>query len=83
MPATITVRYPQNITLMGADATSRCGRVMGLAQAAQESTARVIKMVDDDEVARLLREMQQEAAETEKRAGRRGRRKARDPKVRS
>jgi rubrerythrin len=46
---------------------SKLGEVMGLAQAAQESTAKVIKMVDDKEVAALLRRMRQEAAETEKR----------------
>jgi hypothetical protein len=46
---------------------SKLGEVMGLAQAAQESTARVIKMVDDDEVAAVLRRMREEAAETEKR----------------
>ena len=46
---------------------SKLGEVMGLAQAAQESTAKVIKMVDDKEVAGLLRRMRQEAAETEKR----------------
>src|SRR5687768_5613884 len=46
---------------------SKLGEVMGLAQAAKESTARVIKMVDDDQVTGLLRRMRQEAAETEKR----------------
>jgi hypothetical protein len=46
---------------------SKLGEVMGLAQAAQEATAKVIKMVDDDEVVGLLRRMRQEAAETEKR----------------
>ena len=46
---------------------SKLGEVMGLAQAAQEATAKVIKMVDDDEVAGLLRRMRQEAAETKKR----------------
>jgi hypothetical protein len=40
---------------------------MWLAQAAQESTAPVIKMVDDDDVVELLRRMRKEAAETEKR----------------
>ena len=34
---------------------SKLGEVMGLAQAAQESTARVIKMVDDDQVAAVLK----------------------------
>jgi hypothetical protein len=46
---------------------SKLGEVMGLAQAAQESTARVIKMVDDDVIAAVLRRMRDEAAETEKR----------------
>jgi hypothetical protein len=46
---------------------SKLGEVMGLSQAAQESTAKVAKMVDDQEVAGLLRRMRQEAAETEKR----------------
>jgi hypothetical protein len=46
---------------------SKLGEVMGLSQAAQESTAKVIKMVDDDQVAALLRRMRAEAAETEKR----------------
>ena len=46
---------------------SKLGEVMGLAQAAQDATAKVIKMVDDDEVAGLLRRMREEAAETEKR----------------
>lgn len=41
--------------------------MMGIAQPVQESTARVIKMVDDDQVAGLLRRMRKEAAETEKR----------------
>jgi hypothetical protein len=47
---------------------SKLGEILGLAQAAQESTGKVLKLVDDRDVAGTLERMHQEAAETEKRA---------------
>ncbi len=46
---------------------SKLGEVMGLAQAAQKATGTVKKLVDDEEVAGILDQMSEEAAETEKR----------------
>ncbi|MEO6208388.1 MAG: hypothetical protein ABIP77_10610 [Candidatus Limnocylindrales bacterium] len=46
---------------------SKLGEVMGLAQAAQEATAKVTKLVDDDEIQKTLDRMRQEAEETEQR----------------
>ena len=55
---------------------SKLGEVMGLAQAAQEATAKVIKLVDDDEIAGLLRRMRDEASRDRAALpGRRGRAK--------
>lgn len=48
----------------------KLAEVMGLAQAAQKATAKVGKLVDDDEVARMLESMGKEAAETEERCAR-------------
>jgi hypothetical protein len=45
----------------------KLGEVLGLAQAAQGATAKVTKLVDDDEIARDLARMREEAAETERR----------------
>ena len=46
---------------------SKLAEVMGLAQAAQKTTATVKKLVDDKEVAATLTDMRKESAETEKR----------------
>ena len=46
---------------------SKLGEVFGLAKAAQESTSKVIKLVDDDEVTKTLERMREEAAEAEQR----------------
>ncbi len=46
---------------------SKLGEIMGLAQAAQKATGTVRKLVDDQEVAGILEQMGEEAAETEKR----------------
>jgi hypothetical protein len=46
---------------------SKLAEVMGLAQAAQESTKKVMKLVDDDEVKSTLRRMNEEAKETARR----------------
>lgn len=46
---------------------SKLAEVMGLAQAAQDSTAKVKKLTDDDEIVALLDRMRGEAAETERR----------------
>jgi hypothetical protein len=46
---------------------SKLGEVMGLAQAAQEATAKVTKLVDDDQIQQELERMGQEAKETEQR----------------
>ena len=46
---------------------SKLGEVFGLAKAAQESTSKVIKLVDDDEVTQDLERMREEAAEAEQR----------------
>ena len=46
---------------------SKLGEVFGLAQAAQDATSKVIKLVDDDQVQSKLEKMREEAAETERR----------------
>jgi hypothetical protein len=46
---------------------SKLAEVMGLAQAAQESTRKVIRLVDDREVKDTLTRMRDEASETEER----------------
>jgi hypothetical protein len=46
---------------------TKLAEVMGLAQAAKESTAKVKKLVDDEEVRGTLERMQAEAAETAQR----------------
>lgn len=46
----------------------KLAEVLGLAQAAQDTTEKVIGLVEDDEVKATLEQMQQEAAETEQRA---------------
>jgi hypothetical protein len=46
---------------------SKLGEVMGLAQAAQEATTKVGKLVDDDEIQATLQRMRDEAKETEQR----------------
>jgi hypothetical protein len=46
---------------------SKLGEVMGLAQAAQEATAKVTKLVDDDQIQETLERMRAEAKETEQR----------------
>jgi hypothetical protein len=48
---------------------SKLGEVFGLAQAAQDATSKVIKLVDDDDVRSTLEQMHEEAAETERRCG--------------
>jgi hypothetical protein len=45
----------------------KLGEVLGLAQAAQEATAKVEKLVDDDDATDALRRMRAEAQETEQR----------------
>ena len=46
---------------------SKLGEVMGLAQAAQEATKQVGKLVNDDQIAATLNRMRDEAKETEQR----------------
>ena len=46
---------------------SKLAEVFGLAKAAQESTSKVIKLVDDEEVTETLERMRAEAAEAERR----------------
>ena len=46
---------------------SKVGEVLGLAQAAQDSTEKVASMTLDDELKQRLQQMKQEAAETEER----------------
>ena len=46
---------------------TKLAEVMGLAQAAKDSTEKVKKLVDDDEVRQTLERMQAEAAETAER----------------
>ena len=46
----------------------KLAEVLGLAQAAQTATEKVIGLVEDDSVRSTLEQMQQEAAETEQRA---------------
>jgi hypothetical protein len=46
---------------------SKLAEVLGLAKAAQESTSKVIKLVDDDEITQTLEQMRDEAAEAEQR----------------
>jgi rubrerythrin len=46
---------------------SKLAEVMGLAQAAQESTKKVMKLVDDDDVKSTLRRMNEEAKDTARR----------------
>jgi hypothetical protein len=46
---------------------SKLAEVMGLAQAAQDSAKKVMKLVDDDEVKSTLRRMSEEAKETARR----------------
>jgi hypothetical protein len=43
---------------------SKLGEVIGLAQASQDTTRKVIKLVDDDEVSSTLKRMREEAKET-------------------
>jgi hypothetical protein len=45
----------------------KVAEVYGLAQAAQEATSRVAKLVDDEEIASLLGRLKDEAAQTEER----------------
>jgi hypothetical protein len=46
---------------------SKLGEVFGLAQAAQDATEKVIKLVDDDQIKSKLQQMHEEASETENR----------------
>jgi hypothetical protein len=46
----------------------KLAEVLGLAQAAQDATEKVIGLVDDEQVKSTLQQMNQEAAETEQRA---------------
>jgi hypothetical protein len=46
----------------------KLAEVLGLAQAAQDATEKVEGLVDDEQVATALRQMREEAAETERRA---------------
>jgi hypothetical protein len=46
---------------------SKLGEVMGLAQAAQEATTKVGKLVDDEQIKATLQRMRDEAKETEQR----------------
>jgi hypothetical protein len=46
---------------------SKLGEVFGLAKAAQDSTSKVIKLVDDEELIKTLKGMREEAAEAEQR----------------
>jgi flagellar motor switch protein FliG len=45
----------------------KIGEVLGLAQAAQDATAKVLKLVDDEEAKQVLERMQSEATETRQR----------------
>jgi hypothetical protein len=45
----------------------KIGEVYGLAQAAQNATDKVSKLVEDDQIVTVLRQMHDEAAETEQR----------------
>ena len=45
----------------------KLGEVLGLAQAAQDATAKVAKLAEDDELVGRLERMHEEAAETERR----------------
>jgi len=45
----------------------KIGEVYGLAQAAQNATEKVSKLVDDDQIATVLQKMHEEAVETEQR----------------
>jgi small-conductance mechanosensitive channel len=45
----------------------KIGEVYGLAQAAQNATDKVSKLVEDDQIVNVLRQMHDEAAETEQR----------------
>jgi hypothetical protein len=47
---------------------SKLGEVMGLAQAAQEATTKVGKLVDDDQIQSTLKRMRDEAKDTEQQA---------------
>jgi hypothetical protein len=46
---------------------SKLGEVMGLAQAAQDATTKIGKLVDDDQIKSTLERMRDEAKETEQR----------------
>jgi hypothetical protein len=46
---------------------SKLGEVFGLAQAAQDATAKVMNLVDDERLRSQLEQMQEEAAQTEER----------------
>ena len=46
----------------------KLSEVLGLAQAAQDATEKVEGLVDDEQIATALRQMREEAAETERRA---------------
>lgn len=46
----------------------KLSEVLGLAQAAQDATEKVEGLVDDEQIAAALRQMREEAAETERRA---------------
>jgi methyl-accepting chemotaxis protein len=48
----------------------KIGEVYGLAQAAQDATEKVSKLVEDDQIVTVLRQMHEEAAETEQRCER-------------
>ncbi|MET0615862.1 MAG: hypothetical protein ABW142_10470 [Thermoleophilaceae bacterium] len=48
----------------------KIGEVYGLAQAAQNATEKVSKLVDDDQIATVLQKMHEEAVETEQRCER-------------
>jgi hypothetical protein len=45
----------------------KVGEVLGLAQAAQDATAKVAKLAEHDEIVSRLRQMREEAEETERR----------------
>src|SRR4051795_2070323 len=45
----------------------KVAEVYGLAQAAQNATEKVSKLVEDDQIVTVLRQMHEEAAETEQR----------------
>ena len=46
---------------------AKLAEVLGLAQAAQDATTKVEKLIDDDQIVRTLARMREEAAETERR----------------